>query len=390
LPKPIRRELGPAPDRAAALDSALGAERTALLPALERQIRESTGVIVTREDWQVDQVPSHLRPRFVVEDDQRRVLASGRDLHVLRQEQAAPVREVLAEAVGQLERSGVRTWDFGPLPQSVRATHNGAEVVGYPSLVDEAGAVAVRVLPSAGEQQAAMRAGTVRLLRLNVGSPVRAVLGPLDPRARLALGVNPDGTPIDLAEDCADAVTADLLDANGGVAWDAAHFVLLVDAVRTGLVPGVAAALRDVRAVLDADRDLDQYLSGDAAIRLGGAAEDLRRQRQSLLHKGFVADIGRRRLPDLARYLQAMAARAERLPREAQVDAVRADRVHLVEEAYAQVRARVPDDVPEPPELADVRWMIEELRVSLFAQRLRTAYPISEQRIYRVLDGIDV
>ena len=390
LPKAIRRELGPAPDRATALDSALGTEPTALLPALERQIRVDTGVIVTREDWHLDQVPSHLRPHFVVEDAEHRALASGRDLHVLRQEQAAPVREVLAEAVGQLERRDVRTWDFGPLPRSVRATHNGAEVVGFPSLVDEAGAVAVRVLPSASEQRVAMRAGTVRLVRLNVASPVRAVLGPLDARTRLALGVNPDGTPIDLVEDCADAVTADLVEAHGGAAWDAAGFARLVDVVRPALVPGAATALRDVRAVLDADRELDQYLSGAGAARLGPALEDLRRQREALLHKGFVADVGRRRLPDLVRYLRAMAVRAERRPREAEVDAVRADRVHLVEKAYGQVRARLPDDVAEPPELAEVRWMIEELRVSLFAQRLGTAYPISDQRIYRVLDGIVV
>ena len=178
---PARARPGPRPGRG----PRLGAGRASAplcCPRWSAQIRADTGVIVTREDWQLDQVPSHLRPRFVVEDDEHRALASGRDLHVLRQEQAAPVREVLAEAVGQLERSGVRTWDFGPLPRSVRATHNGAEVVGYPSLVDEAGTVAVRVLASAGEQQVAMRAGTVRLLRLTVASPVRAVLGPLDAR----------------------------------------------------------------------------------------------------------------------------------------------------------------------------------------------------------------
>ena len=390
LPKSLRRELGPAPDRAAALDSVLGADRAALLPALERQIRGDTGVIVTREDWQLDQVPAHLRPRFVVEDAEHRTLASGRDLHVLRREQAAPVREVLGEAVDRLERNGVRTWDFGPLPRSVSATHNGAEVVGYPSLVDEAGAVAVRILPNAEQQRVAMRAGTVRLARLNVASPARAVLAPLDARTRLALGVNPDGTAVELVEDCADAVTAELVDANGGVAWDAEDFARLVGVVRAELVTGVAGALRDVRVVLDADRELDRHLSGGTAARLGAAGEELRRQRAGLLHKGFVVDVGRRRLPDLVRYLQAMSVRVEHWPREAEVDAVKAERVRLVEQAYAQVRDRLPQDVPEPPGLGEVRWMIEELRVSLFAQRLRTAYPISEQRIYRVLDGIVV
>ena len=124
------------------------------------------------------------------------------------------------------------------------------------------------------------------------------------------------------------------------------------------LVPGmtcrhcvrkVTAALRDVRAVLDADRELDGYLSETSATRLGPAADDLRRQRKALLYKGFVAGVGRRRLPDLVRYLQAMTARAERLPRETEVDAVKADRVHLVEAAYAEVRGRLPTAFPNHP-----------------------------------------
>ena len=390
LPKSVRRDLGPAPDRATALEAALGSDRGPLLPTLERAIREQTGVIVAREDWRLDQVPAHLRPRFVVEDEAQQALATGRDLHALRAEQAVPLRDALAAAVGALERDSVSTWDLGTLPRTVESVRNGATIVGYPSLVDEGKAVAVRVLATAEEQHAAMRAGTIRLLRRVAPSPVRAVLGPLDARARLALGVNPDGTPIDLTEDCADAVAADILDANAGVVWDQAGFDRLVVAVRAGLVQGVATAMVDVRAVLDADRELDSYLGAGAKERLGPAADDLLQQRGSLLRKGFILSAGRRRLPDLARYLQAMAARAERLPREREVDTVKSERVQLVEQAYAQVRGRLPLGAPEPPELAEVRWMIEELRVSLFAQRLRTAYPISEQRIYRVLDRLVV
>ena len=95
-------------------------------------------------------------------------------------------------------------------------------------------------------------------------------------------------------------------------------------------------------------------------------------------------------MPDLARYLQAMAARAERLPRERDVDAVKSERVAAGRAGLRAGRGRLPAGAAEPPELAGVRWMIEELRVSLFAQRLRTAYPISEQRIYRVLDRLVV
>ena len=388
LPKVIRRELGPAPDRVIALEAALADDRGPLLPTLERAIRQQTGVIVAREDWQLEQVPAHLRPRFVVEDEAQQALATGRDLHALREQQAVPLRDALAEAVGAIERDDLRAWDFGLLPGRVESTRNGATVVGYPSLVDRGASVDLRILASSDEQQVAMRAGTVRLIRRGLTSPARAVLGPLDARARLALGVNPDGTPIDLVEDCADAVTADLVDANGGPAWDEPGFARLVAAVRAGLVPGVAEAMADVRVVLDADRELDAHLGPGAGDRIGTAAEDLARQRIALMHTGFIRSAGRRRLPDLARYLQAMAARAERLPRERDVDTVKSERVQAVEQAYAQVRARRPAGVPEPPELAEVRWMIEELRVSLFAQRLRTAYPISEQRIYRVLDRI--
>jgi ATP-dependent helicase HrpA len=118
------------------------------------------------------------------------------------------------------------------------------------------------------------------------------------------------------------------------------------------------------------------------------AVADLRRQMGGLLHRGFVVAAGRRRLPDVVRYLRAMQLRLEKLPANAARDALATDTVAAVTAEYEQLRRAVPPTgAPEDP-VTRVRWMLEELRVSLFAQQLGTPRPVSEQRVYKAIDAI--
>ena len=414
LPKAIRRELGPAPQLARALAEALDhlsedrpppgdgtppnrghqAAPPPLLPTLEREIRAQTGIIVAREDWALDRLPAHLRPGFVVEDAQHRVLAEGKDLGALQRRLAEPARAAVARTVARaapsIERSGLRDWDFEELPRTVEHEVGGRVVRGFPALVDEATSVSIRVLTDQRQQSSAMHAGVRRLLRLTLGSPLRAVLAELGPQARLALAASPDGSLAALGDDALDAVLDALIDRHGGPAWDAAAFRALRDAVRPQVHQELLRCLRGVEAVLEAARGLDRTWSEAGAAVPPAAAEDLRRQRDRLLAPGFVTEAGTARLADLTRYLRAMAIRLSRLPREADVDAARMARVQLVQDAFDVVAARVRAGSGTEAELAPVRWMIEEFRVSVFAQALGTAHPVSEQRIFRALDAIVV
>ncbi|MFZ0877704.1 MAG: ATP-dependent RNA helicase HrpA, partial [Pseudonocardiaceae bacterium] len=201
LPKPLRRQLVPVPDRAKALLARMtpyygliagSAGGEPLLGALERELSEA-GVAVLREDWRLDQVPDHLKITFRVSDGDH-VLAQGKDLSALTRQLQPQLRATLSAAGTGLQRRGLRGWDIGTLPQTHQQQQAGHLVTAYPALVDEGDTVAVALLPTEAEQRRAMWAGTRRLLLLAVPGLIKLVQRGLDRQARLVLARNPDGS----------------------------------------------------------------------------------------------------------------------------------------------------------------------------------------------------
>ncbi|MGY1855340.1 ATP-dependent RNA helicase HrpA [Modestobacter sp. SYSU DS0290] len=388
LPKQLRRGLVPIPDRVRQVLPLIDPTEP-LLPALERELRRVTSVVIPPDAWQPAEVPAHLRATFRVLDDQQRPLATGKDLAALRAQVAPQARASLARAASTYERTGQTSWTFGELPRSVEVQRGGHVVTAFPALVDEGDTVGVRVVATEVEATRLSWRGARRLLLLAVGSPVRQVVKGIGPRTRLALQFNPDGEIPDLVADCADAAADELVAAAGGPPRDEAAFAALVEAARAQLLPLTSDAVRRVEAVLTQAREVAVAIGAAPGRRVPEAAiADLRRQMSGLLHKGFVAAAGRNRLPDLTRYLTAMAYRLERLPANAARDALLMDTVAAVTAEYEQLRRQVPaTGAPDDP-VARVRWMVEELRVGLFAQAVGTRRPVSEQRIYKAIDQV--
>jgi len=389
LPKGYRRRLGPAPDLARDLLVRIDPGQGPLLDVLGHELLRTTGVDVPAAEWERVELPPHLRPTFAVTDEHGAELAASRDLPALHARLAPRVRTTLARAADGVERAGLRGWepDLPPVPRTVERTVAGHAVVGYPALVDEGESVAVRVLPSAAEQERAMARGTRRLLRLSLPSPLKAVRARLDPRRALALGAAPHASLAALLEDCVAAALDGLVAAHGGPAWDAAGFGRLRDTVRAELESAVVDVVATVGVALEAARDLDRALAGLTSPAAAGGVADVRRQVAALLPDGFVARTGRDRLPDLARYLRAAQRRVERLPQDAARDAILQQRVEGAREEWQRAVDRMPRGAALPAALVDVRWLLEELRVSLWAQSLGTRGPVSEQRISRAIDA---
>jgi ATP-dependent helicase HrpA len=174
----------------------------------------------------------------------------------------------------------------------------------------------------------------------------------------------------------------------GGPAWDSAAFGKLREEIRADLVDAVANVVTQVRAVLATAYDIDQRLAGTRDPALVPALADLRQQLKALVYPGFVTATGWRQLHHLPRYLKAMVYRLDRLsgnlPRDRQLMA----QIHEIEQEYRELRAEFPPGGPADEGLREIRWMIEELRVNLFAQSLGTAYPVSDKRIYRAMDQL--
>ena len=388
LPKDLRRNFVPAPDTARAVLATLEPGDEPLLDALQRELRRRTGILVPVSAFDLTKLPPHLRVTFAVETADGTEVARGKDLEELQEKLAAPARQAVAEAVaGELERSGLRTWpeDLDELPRTVERSTGGRTVRGYPAFVDAGSAVNVAVFATPAEQDAAMSPGTRRLLRLAVASPAKAVEQTLNPRTRLVLGANPDGSLRALIDDCTDAAI-DVLAPRP--AWTRADFSALRDRVAGALVPTTLDIVGRVGKVLAAAHDVEITLPGTPSPNQAEAIADIRAQLGRLLPTGFVTATGAAHLADLTRYLTAIGRRLDRLPHAIGADRERMQRVQAVQDAYDDLVGALSAGRAAGADVRDIARQIEELRVSLWAQQLGTPRPVSEQRIYRAIDAI--
>ncbi len=372
LPKPLRVRLVPAPDVARTALEAMTAHDGSMIPALTRELHHLSGTLVPADAWRQWTVPPYLLVRFAVHDADGAVIGASRDLTELQSALAPRVRRAVASAAGDVERVGLVSWSVGTIPRILAA----GQAEGYPALVDEGASVALRVLASPADQARMMWRGTRRLLLLTVGSPIRAVVGRLPKAVKLALPTYRHGTVQELLADCVDAAVDALVTEAGGPVWDEAGFVALRDAVRGSLQDEVFRVVAEVGQILAMVQTVGARLDELAHTPLArDAVADVRAQLEHLVGPGFVTLTGRDRLKHLRRYVEAAQRRLEKLPAEADRDRIRIEQVQrLTGEWIAAGR---------PPE---VRWMIEELRVSLFSQSLGTAHPVSEKRIRQAID----
>jgi ATP-dependent helicase HrpA len=281
----------------------------------------------------------------------------------------------------------LRSWDVGTVPRTYQQEQAGHLITAYPALVDEGDTVALALLPTEAEQQRAMWEGTRRLLLLAVPGLIKSVQRTLDQRARLVLARNPDGSVEALLADCASCAADALIAACGGPPHDENGFAALTDRAHAELAGGVRDVLAQVLRILELTHTVEARLAEFTAPILAPAVADIRAQLASLFGTvgnqtpGFVTAMGAQRLPDLARYLQAIARRLDKLRRDPDRDRDWMDRIAAVAQSYQQLR----DELGDTSVLRRIRWMIEELRVSYFAQELRTPYPVSDQRIYQAI-----
>jgi ATP-dependent helicase HrpA len=284
---------------------------------------------------------------------------------------------------GFREQDGLTEWTVGTVRRQVSSTVNGHTVTGYPALVDQGTSVSLRVFQTAEEQQEAMRGGVVRLLALRVPAPDRYVLEHLSNTEKLTFSQNPHGSVSSLIADCALAAIDKLTPAE--LPWDRESFDRLYEVVRAELIDTVFSVTAVVERILASTRRIEKQLKGTTSLALISALNDIKSQLEQLVYPGFVARTGYAQLSQLPRYLTAIEKRLERLPGNVQRDALNMAAVQRLEDDYDDAVSALLPGRKAGPELTQVRWMLEELRVSLFAVELGTAYSVSEKRIRAVL-----
>jgi ATP-dependent helicase HrpA len=393
LPKSLRVSFVPAPNKAKEFLAAVPAGEEPLLDALERWMRSTTGVVVPRDAWDWSKVAPHLQPTYRVVDEGGTEQARGKDLEALK----APLRPQFERALEEvatdsgLARTGETTWAFGTLEESATLTRAGHRVTVFPALVDEGESVGLGVFGTTDEAEARHRLGVRRLLLLGLDLPSDAELtGGLSTAQRLGLVGTPYGAVPALLDDVRAAVVQGLVDAAPPVRTPETYAALRASASATA-PDGVRTLLADLLRVLDDWRAADKVLSGRAELPLLPALADLKAQLGRLVHVGFVAEAGPEQLRRYPTYLRALSLRRAALDQGGGAvnrDRALMDRVADLQESYLHQVAALPEGRPPGERLRRARWMLEELRVSLWAQQLGTAHPVSEQRLRAVLtDG---
>jgi ATP-dependent helicase HrpA len=381
LPKDIRRELIPMADTLAAAGRALRVGEDPLVVALARALEKvaPSPVRVPRQAFDTSRLPPHLRIGFAVHDQTGAVVGGGKDLNDVKRALRAQMRAEVASVTTLQERRGITSWDFGDLPERIDTERGGHTVHGYPAVLDDGNSVSLRVFTNAQLQARVMRGGVTRLLLLAVPVGKRAIEAQLTNSHRLAVARFGLQTADGIAADCVTAV-ADRLVADAGEVRTAAGFESLVRVARRELPQRGAAALRAAADIIAAAARIDDRLSTLVSDSVSANVADIRRHLRRLVRAGFVAAHGAHRLDDVLRYVRGIERRLEKVPENPAKDLHKLADVLAVERRYADLLDAVPAG-EVTPEMVDVGWTLEELRVSVFAPSLGTARPVSPKRI---------
>ena len=432
LPKAIRRHVVPAADWAEKFGAELagdGPETHRGLPP--RPLRETLAKLVqplanqpvSAADFDLDRVPGHLRMNFRAVDERGRVVGSGRDLRTLQSGLADRSRASVARSIGRgsgpervagapggtgpsggqgssgtgasapIERHGITAWDLGDLPEVLDTRVAGGVVRGYPALVDAGKTVTLRLEATADAARAATRDGVLRLVLLAVPSPSSYVQQHLTSAEKLALAASPYPSVAALVEDARAAVARAVIDAETagsgapGVVRTETEFVRVRDAVSAVIVDRLFSTVSLIARILTKAREVERGIRGQNSLALLGPLGDIRAQLDGLLPNGFVSSTGEQRLGHLPRYLDGMLDRLKTLAETPGKDRTRMTEYERAAKAYADAGGTIPLPRDASPALEEVRWLLEEYRISLFAQRLGTAQPVSPQRIAKALAG---
>src|SRR5690606_10196254 len=282
-----------------------------------------------------------------------------------------------ASARGPIEQDGLTDWTFGDLPEVLDTKVAGGVIRGYPAIVDRGATVSVRLEATADAAATATRDGVLRLVLLNVPSPASYVQNHLTSAEKLALAASPYQNVAALIEDARTAVVRDLIDAEvpAGVIRTEAEFRRVRDTVNAALVDSLFACVSLVARILTKSREVERGIRSQNSLALLGPLNDIRSQLSGLVRPGFISQTGAERLAHLPRYLDGMIERLKTLANEPGKDRTRMTEYERMAKAFEDAGGGIPLAKDASAVLVEVRWLLEEFRISVFAQRLGTAQP---------------
>lgn len=389
LPKSLRRNFVPAPNYADACLGSIEPSEQSITAAIAKQLLRMTGVKISEDNWLAIELPAHLRMNFKVINEKGKLVEQGRDLEQLKAKLQGKVKASIKKVADKgIERQGIVTWDLDLLPTGYEKKVANLTIKAYPALVDNKKDVAIELFEDQALAEQAMVRGITRLILLNIPSPLKYLQEKLPNKAKLGLYFNPFGSIADLLNDCIQAACQYLVASRGELPRSEGDFNQCKEYVRAELADHVLALAVKVERVLSLTHELNKKLKGNVPLNLIQSHGDVKQHLNNLIFKGFITKSGLARVTDIERYLKAIQRRLEKLPVDPNQDRLKMIDVEKVLAVYQAALLKVKHDHQLSQQVKEVQWMLEEFKVSIFAQNLKTPYPISAKRINNHLKSL--
>ena len=391
LPKSLRKSLVPAPNYAEAFLNRANSTASPLLETLQNEFRKMTGTRIEPSDWQLDQVPSYLKMNFSIVDHNSEI-AFGKDLVKIQEQLKTEVQQALSSLTQKksikIEKNNITDWDFGSLPAIYEEKQNNYIIKAYPAIIDNQHSVSIKLVDSLEEQKRLSKLGIRRLLILNIPSPIKYLHEKLPNKSKLGLYFNSFGTVLNLIDDCIACGVDHLIEKTNQIIDNQQQYQQLLTYTKSHINETVVDIAKQVESILTLHFNINKKLKGRVDLSLAFALSDIKQQVSELVYKGFVAQTGYDKLPDIYRYLSAIEKRLEKLGSNMAKDRQAMNIIEEVKNEYQTWLNSLPENQKSLSKVTNIKWMIEELRVNLFAQQLGTPYPISAKRIRQQIETV--
>ena len=390
LPKAYRRVCVPVPEFVTGFLEQIEQHDVPILEALAAYIQQKTTLKISKDDWNMADIPTHHLMNFRVVDEKGRELGMGRDWNALKKQLGSAAQLTFRNTSPGIEKTGLKQWDFGDLPATLTFSKDGRQLTGYPALEDNTDSVSVKLFDTQNVAESAHRKGVSRLMRFELKEQMKQLEKGLPQFNQYAMLLRNLISPDDLREEMLLAIADRAFVGEDDLPRSNQDFMTLKQRARTRLPAVTDGATRLAIAIAAEYQALMQKL-GALPNNMARIKREVEEQLAQLLPRRFMSQTAWERLQHLPRYLKALKLRLEKYPNSIERDTRSGQAMQLIWQRWQdKVNTLHKAHLEVPQALQDYRWLIEELRVSLFAQELKTPFPVSVKRLDKAWEELKV
>ncbi|PCJ41954.1 MAG: ATP-dependent RNA helicase HrpA, partial [Moraxellaceae bacterium] len=393
LPKAIRKNYVPVPDVAGRFLQSNPDRNKSLIQQLTQFLRQQTRIDIKAGDWNLTSLSAHLKANVQVVDAGGKLLQESRDIASLKLDMQASFKEAISnvrvEGVHDKQsKTQFTSWDFDNVPEAYEFEQNGAQVKTYPALVDHETYVSVHLCDAVADANSKHQKGILRLCMLGLPQQIKYLKKHCSLNKKVALQYAPFGSQQSLADGIAYAAFYRSFIHRQALPRTRDEFSRLLETGRAILIDEANVITALVEEILSLHHQVSKKISGQVPIARVNCYQDIKQQLRNLFVVDWIGRVSYRNLQDFPRYLKAVLLRIDRLQGNIDRDKHQADQLKQYRDQYEERQQRRDNDGVFDPYLDNYRWMLEEYRVSLFAQGMKTAYPVSEKRLNKLWEDV--